>query len=33
VHRTFHFQGDPDKLNPIAKATLGVGLAEIEAAF
>ena len=33
VHRTIHVQGPTAELDRIAKATLGVGLAEIEAAF
>lgn len=33
VHRTVHFQGPPDVLDPIARAALGVGIVEIEAAF
>jgi len=31
THRTFHFVGDPDVLEPIAKKVLGVSLAEISA--
>jgi hypothetical protein len=33
VHLTVHFQGPADALDPIAWAALGVGTAEIEAAF
>jgi hypothetical protein len=33
VHRTVHFQGRAEALDPIARAALGVGIAEIEAAF
>jgi hypothetical protein len=33
VHRTAHFQGSDDALDPIARAALGVGIAEIRAAF
>ena len=33
VHRTFHFEGPREKLDGIAKATLGVGLDEIDAAL
>lgn len=33
IHRTFHFVGPRAQLDAIAKATLGVGLAQIEAAF
>ncbi len=33
VHRTVHFQGNAEALDPIARAALGVGIAEIEAAF
>jgi hypothetical protein len=33
VHRTFHFQGPEAQLDDIAKTVLGVGLAEIKAAF
>jgi hypothetical protein len=33
VHATVHFQGGPEALDPIARAVLGVGIAEIEAAF
>ncbi len=33
VHRTVHFQGSSEALDPIARAALGVGIAEIEAAF
>ncbi|MGD8897245.1 MAG: hypothetical protein PVJ73_14520 [Acidobacteriota bacterium] len=33
VHATAHFQGGPEALDPIARAALGVGIAEIEAAF
>jgi len=33
VHRTFHLQGSEADLDRIAKATLGVGIEEIEAAF
>ena len=32
-HRTMHFVGAPADLDPIARAALGVGLAEISAAF
>ncbi len=31
THRTFHFVGDPDVLEPIAKKVLGVSLSEISA--
>ena len=31
--RTFHFEGEPQALNPIAEKLLGVSLAEIEQAF
>jgi hypothetical protein len=33
THRTFHLQGDEKALEAIAKATLGVGLAEIKTAL
>jgi hypothetical protein len=33
VHRTIHLQGDEKDLDPIARATLGVGLEEIKKAF
>jgi hypothetical protein len=33
VHRTFHLIGPRAKLDAIARATLGVGLDEVEAAF
>ncbi len=33
VHRTAHFQGSDAALDPIARAALGVGIAEIRAAF
>jgi hypothetical protein len=33
VHRTVHLQGDPSALDAIARAALGVGIAEIAAAF
>jgi len=33
VHRTMHFQGPPPALDAMARACLGVGLAEIEGAF
>ena len=33
VHRTIHLQGSEKDLDPIARATLGVSLAEIKAAF
>jgi hypothetical protein len=33
VHTTAHFQGPAEVLDPIARAVLGVGIAEIEAAF
>ncbi|MCG6925934.1 MAG: hypothetical protein LJF30_11560 [Acidobacteria bacterium] len=33
VHRTAHFQGSEEALDPIARAALGVGIAEIKAAF
>ncbi|MHC4172628.1 MAG: DUF6786 family protein [Planctomycetota bacterium] len=32
-HRTYHLQGPEADLDPIAKATLGVTIAEIKAAF
>lgn len=32
-HRTFHFEGDRDALDRLAKAVLGVGLAQIETAL
>jgi hypothetical protein len=33
VHRTLHLEGPRAALDPIAKKVLGVGLADIEAAF
>jgi hypothetical protein len=33
IHRTFHLQGSETELNPVAKATLGVTLAEIKSAL
>ena len=33
IHRTYHLQGTEADLDPIAKATLGVTIAEIKAAF
>lgn len=33
IHRTFHFQGSPQQLNPIALAVLGVELEAIRHAF
>jgi hypothetical protein len=33
VHRTFHFKGEEEKLNLIAKKVLGVGVKEITNAF
>ena len=33
THRTMHFQGDAQSLDAIAKATLGVSLSQIKAAF
>ena len=33
THRTYHLQGPEADLDPIAKATLGVAIAEIKAAF
>jgi len=33
VHRTFHLQGSESDLDPVAKATLGVGIEEIKAVF
>ncbi len=33
VHRTAHFQGSDEALDPIARAALGVGIAEIRAKF
>ena len=33
VHRTIHFQGPKEALDPIARKVLGVGLDEIEKAF
>ncbi len=33
VHRTAHFQGSEEALDPIARAALGIGIAEIKAAF
>jgi hypothetical protein len=32
-HRTFHFEGPKDELDPIARALLGVGLEEIKGVF
>lgn len=32
-HRTFHLEGNPDALDAVARQVLGVGLAEIKAAF
>lgn len=32
-HRTLHYAGDEKKLDPVAKSTLGVGLAQIKTAF
>lgn len=32
-HRTLHYTGDEKKLDPVAKSALGVGLAQIKAAF
>ena len=32
-HRTTHLQGSAEQLEPIARATLGVGLADITGAF
>jgi hypothetical protein len=33
IHRTLHITGPETALDAIAKATLGVGLAEIQTAF
>jgi len=33
VHRTFHFIGPREKLDAVARSTLGVGLDAVEAAF
>ena len=33
VHRTLHFVGAPEDLDPIARASLGVGIADIASAF
>jgi hypothetical protein len=33
THRTYHFAGSEDQLDPIAKATLGVTIAQIKAAI
>lgn len=33
THRTFHFVGEPDALDPIAKKVLGVSLADVAAAL
>ncbi|MCP4256293.1 MAG: hypothetical protein GY774_02050 [Planctomycetes bacterium] len=33
IHRTYHLQGSEAELNPIAKATLGVAIAEIKSAL
>jgi len=33
IHRTYHLQGPEDELDTIAKATLGVTIAEIKSAF
>jgi hypothetical protein len=33
VHRTFHFQGNETALDPIARAVLQVGLADLAATF
>jgi len=33
LHRTMHFVGAPEHLDPVARAALGVGLEEISAAF
>jgi hypothetical protein len=33
IHRTYHLQGSETELNPIAKATLGVTIAEIKSAL
>ena len=33
VHRTAHFQGSEEALDPLARAALGVGIAKIKAAF
>ncbi len=31
IHRTFHFQGSPEQLEPIARKVSGIGLQEIRA--
>jgi hypothetical protein len=33
VHRTLHFVGAPEDLEPVARASLGVGIADITSAF
>jgi hypothetical protein len=33
VHRTYHLQGPPEDLDPIARGVLGVTIADMEAAF
>ena len=33
VHRTLHFVGAPEDLDAIARASLGVGIADITSAF
>jgi hypothetical protein len=33
VHRTFHFQGAETDLDPLARATLKVGVADLKNAF
>jgi hypothetical protein len=33
VHQTIHLQGDEAKLDPLARAALGVSLAQIKGAF
>jgi hypothetical protein len=33
IHRTYHFQGTPEQLNPIAQAVFGVGIEAITAVF
>ena len=33
VHRTLHFSGTPEQLDPIARAALGVGVADVTSAF
>jgi len=33
IHRTFHFQGTEGALDPIARAVLKVGLADLAATF